>query len=346
MSLPQNSPVERFPWVEVFRGLAILEVVLHHVTGRFLRELSPESSAWFLLAVANRTLHFAVPAFLFLTALVLGTGLLREFRLGRYLKNRALRLLWPYLLWSGFYLVFRYWDYGVFQPERLFHQLLWGKAYFHLYFLAVALQLTLLLPLFLPLLRRWPHGAWFLLLGVGLTLLLYFLNRHYRFLPYPGSFVLWYTPAIVLGLYLASRLERLPRLLRLWPLALFLAVLGLWGYLPLALDVLRRLPVNTFHYQAFHWLYTTAMAFLLLALAFALARTSLRVPLAFLGRYSLQIYLLHPLVLRLLERYPGFPEPLGLKPAFAIYLGLALLLPLLLARLLARARVSVAVFGR
>ncbi|WP_244187476.1 hypothetical protein [Thermus tenuipuniceus] len=103
-----------------------------------------------------------------------------------------------------------------------------GDFYDSLYFLAVALQLTLLLPLFLPLLRRRPHGLVFLLLGVGLTLLVYFLNRHYRFLPYPGSFVLWYTPAIVLGLYLASRLELLPRLLRFWPLAL-LAAGGAWG---------------------------------------------------------------------------------------------------------------------
>jgi len=338
--------VERFPWVEVFRGLAILEVVLHHVTGRFLRELDPGGWEWHLLAAVNRTLHFAVPAFLFMATLVLGASFLREFRLGRYLRNRALRLLWPYLLWSGVYLAFRYWDHGLFQPERLLHQLLWGKAYFHLYFLAVALQLTLLLPLFLLLLRRRPHGLVFLLLGVGLTLGVYFLNRHYRFLPYPGSFVLWYTPAIVLGLYLAGRLEGLPRLLRFWPLALLAAGVGLWGYLPLALDVLKRLPVNTFHYQAFHWLYTTGMAFLLLALAYALARTPLRVPLAFLGRYSLQIYLVHPMVVRLLEKYPDFPEPLGLKPAFAVYLVLALFLPLFLAHLLARARVSPALFGR
>ena len=65
-----------------------------------------------------------------------------------------MRLLWPCLLWRGIYLLFRYWDTGVFQPERLLHQLLFGKAYFHLYFLVVALQLTLLLPFFAPLLRR------------------------------------------------------------------------------------------------------------------------------------------------------------------------------------------------
>jgi peptidoglycan/LPS O-acetylase OafA/YrhL len=122
--------VERFPWVEVFRGLAILEVVLHHLLGRFLREVPPETPLWFLLAALNRTLHFAVPAFLFLTALVIGASFWRSFSLGCYLRNRALRLLWPYLLWSGVYLAFRYWDYGVFQPERIPHQLLWGKAYF------------------------------------------------------------------------------------------------------------------------------------------------------------------------------------------------------------------------
>ncbi|APD08987.1 Acyltransferase family protein [Thermus brockianus] len=346
MSLGEYGGVERFPWVEVFRGLAILEVVLHHLTGRFLRELAPGSPEWLFLAAVNRTLHFAVPAFLFMTTLVLGAGMLRDFRLGRYLSNRALRLLWPYLLWSGIYLFFRYWDHGIFQPERLLHQLLWGKAYFHLYFLAVALQLTLLLPVLLPLLRRRPPGVFFLLLALGLTLLVYFLNRHYRFLPYPGSFVLWYTPAIALGLYLAAHLDRLPHTLRLWPLFSLLAGIGLGGYLPLALEVLRGLSVNTFHYQAFHWAYTTGMAFLLLALAHRLAQGPLRAPLAFWGRYSLQIYLLHPMVVRLLERYPGFPEPLGFKPAFLIYLLLALFLPLFLARFLTRLGVSPLVFGR
>jgi peptidoglycan/LPS O-acetylase OafA/YrhL len=338
--------VERFPWVEVFRGLAILEVVLHHLLGRFLREVPPETPLWLLLAALNRTLHFAVPAFLFLTALVIGASFWRSFSLGRYLQNRALRLLWPYLLWSGVYLAFRYWDYGVFQPERIPHQLLWGKAYFHLYFLAVALQLTLILPLFLPMVRGRVHGGWFLLLGLGGTLLIYLLNRHYRFLPYPGSFVLWHLPAIALGLYLASRLELLPRLLRLWPLALGLALLGLGLYLPLALEALQKRPVNTMHYQLAHWLYTTAMAFLLLALAHRLAQTRWRPLLVFLGRYSLQIYLLHPMVVRLLEKNPTFPEPLGLKPAFLIYLVLVLGLPLLLAHLLDRVRASLLLFGR
>ena len=122
--------------------------------------------------------------------------------------------------------------------------------------------------------------------------------------------------------------------------------LALALYLPLALRALQGQPMNTFHYQALHWVYTTGMAFLLLALARFLAGTRLGAPLAFLGRYSLQIYLVHPMVIRLLERFPGFPEPLGAKPAFLLYGLLALGVPLLLAWFVVRVRISVALFGR
>ena len=52
------------------------------------------------------------------------------------------------------------------------------------------------------------------------------------------------------------------------------------------------------------------------------------------------------MVIRLLERFPGFPEPLGAKPAFLIYGLLALGVPLLLAWFVVRVRSSVARFGR
>ncbi|KGQ21610.2 acyltransferase family protein [Thermus filiformis] len=343
-----REETERFPWVEVFRGLAILEVLFHHVSGRFLRVLDPEGAAWLALAALNRTLHFAVPAFLFMTSLVLGASLVRSFRLRRYLANRGLRLLWPYLLWSGVYLAWRYLEYPQwFDPARIPHQLLWGKAYFHLYFLAVALQLTLLLPLLRPLLlRKPPFWAW-ALGAVLLTAGVYLANRYLYRLPYPASFVLWYTPAIALGLYLAANLDRLEALLRRGlPWAGLGAASGLFLYLPLALAALRKEPVNTALYQAGHWLYTTGAAFLLLALAFHLSRGRLGRPLGFLGRYSLQIYLIHPLVIRVLEKIPDFPEALGTKPAFLVYLGLALLLPLFLAHALAKMRLSPWLFGR
>ncbi len=102
-----GAKVERFAWVEVFRGLAILEVVLHHGSGRFLRVLDPEGFAWLVVAVLNRLFHFAVPAFLMMSALVLTHSLLRRADYGRYAKNRMLRTVPHYLIWTGVYLLYR-----------------------------------------------------------------------------------------------------------------------------------------------------------------------------------------------------------------------------------------------
>ncbi|RDI96433.1 acyltransferase [Meiothermus sp. QL-1] len=343
----QTTEPERFPWVEVFRGLAILEVLLHHLSGRFLRMLEVGSPEWWLLATLNRLLHFAVPAFLFLTTVVLGAALIRGFRPLRYAQNRLLRVVWPYLLWSGVYLLWRYHEFPQwFDPSRIPHQLLWGKAYFHLYFLLLAIQLTLLLPLLLPLLRLRPPLFLVLLLGGLLTVGVYFFNREvYRF-PYPASVILWYLPAIALGVGLAGHLDRLEQIVRKRAWALGAVALGLVFYLPNALEARLGLPVNTMAYQFGHWLYTTGMAFLLLVLAVRLSQSRLAPVLRGLGRYSLQIYLLHPLVMRVLERMPDFPEPLGFAPAFAIYALMALGLPLLLAWLVRWAQISRWVFGR
>lgn len=346
-----ESSAERFAWVEVFRGLAILEVIFHHVSGNFLGRMEQGTTVWYVLAALNRTMHFAVPAFLMLSAFVLLAGLLRRFSLRRYVSNRLLKAFWPYLLWSGVYLVYRAWIYGVpIDWGQIPWQILWGKAYFHLYFLAVAMQLYFLLPFVLPLFRNRPP-FWVVLLGIAiLTMGVYWGNRlgYYR-LPYPASFILWYTPSIGLGLWLAGQVHRLSDVLkRGLPLGLLLGLGGLAFYVPMALRVMQKQPVDTFHYQLSNWCFTAGVSFTLLYVAQWLSHLpySWVQWLRFTGRYSLQIYLIHPLVIHELRRYPSLLEWLGTPFTFPFYLLLALLIPLGIAYALHRARVSVYVFGR
>ncbi len=341
---------ERFPWVEIFRGLAILEVVFHHASGRFLSMLDREGVAWLILAILNRTLHYAVPAFLMMTAFVLALSLLREFRPTRYFGNRALRALLPYLLWSGLYLIYRFYAFGALPDwSRWADYLFWGKAYFHLYFLAVAMQLYLLLLLLLPAARlRLPF--WAVLIGiVALTMAVYWANRFVYRVPYTGSYVLWYTPVILLGLWLATQANRLEEVLRRgWLFALLCASVGLWLYLPLALQALQGFPVNTFQYQTGNWLFTTGVSFLLLTVAYWLSQRGgwMVAGVQLLGRYSLQIYLLHPLILSELSRW-SVSSALQARWGLPLFVALALLVPFAVGWLLSRApRVSVAVFGR
>ncbi|GIV08022.1 MAG: hypothetical protein KatS3mg019_0113 [Fimbriimonadales bacterium] len=341
---------ERFRWVEIFRGLAILEVVFHHTSGWFLSVLDREGVAWLILAILNRTLHYAVPAFLMMTAFALTLSLLRDFNLKRYAANRALRALIPYLLWSGVYLIYR--PYLLDAPldwSRWADYLFWGKAYFHLYFLAVAVQLYLLLPLLLPA-ARWRLPFWGVLIAmVALTMAVYWCNRLVYRVPYTGSYLLWYTPVILLGVWLATQTQRLGDVIRKgWLSAVGIAFVGLWLYLPLALQAIQGIPVNTFQYQVGNWLFTAGVSFLLLVVAYWLSHSQARLVsgVQLLGRYSLQIYLIHPLILSELNRL-SFTSVLQARWALPLFFVLALLVPLALGWLTARfPRVSYTIFGR
>jgi surface polysaccharide O-acyltransferase-like enzyme len=161
--------------------------------------------------------------------------------------------------------------------------------------------------------------------------------------------VLWYTPVVLLGVWLATQTARLDVVLRRgWLLALGCACVGLWLYLPLALDAIRGQAVNTFQYQVGNWLFTTGVSFLLLAVAYWLSTREWRVisGVGVLGRYSLQIYLLHPLILAELARW-GLAGALQARFGLPVFYLLGLLVPFGLAWLVARApRVSLAIFGR
>ncbi|WP_264778792.1 acyltransferase [Deinococcus aetherius] len=351
---PDARPA-RMVELDVYRGVIILAVVLHHLTGLALRHAAAGSSLREGLMVLNRSSHFVVPAFLFLTALVLTRSALRRFHLGTYVRSRFQKVLVPYLFWTVAYVGFRVLT-GQDPPavlgdlDRWRVWLQYGKGYFHLYFLLIALQFSLILPLLLPLFRRRPRFSWVLAGAGGLQLLVYLLNRagvlHFRF---PATMVLWYVPVLALGMSFGSQdmpFERFWHRWRLWIVAATLLTFA-W-YVPLSVALLQGAPVSSAAYSLANWSYTTAASLALLGLARALTRGPgwLMRTLTSLGTVSLQVYLLHPAVLLYLERL-GFPgNPAQFVLVLVAYGLLALAVPLAVARLLAGTQVAQWVFGR
>jgi peptidoglycan/LPS O-acetylase OafA/YrhL len=347
----------RIAAINVFRGLAILEVVLHHTSGIALRATTEGSLTYLLLAVVNRTLHFAVPAFLFMTAVVLTRSALREMKLGKYYWGRVRKSLVPYVLWTVLYALFKVATGAnppevLLNPERWIFWLQYGKAYFHLYFLLIALQFYLVLPLLLPLFRRsWP--LWVIVTAASVAqLTVYWLNRgtdlvNFRF---PGTMALWYIPAITLGMYVGANYARFDDLWRRHRPKIFaFATLGWAVYLPLAYAALTGERVNTFLYSTSHWVFTTVFALALFGVAHSAARGPawLHRPLSRLGTFSLQIYLLHPAVLYYVGRENLFPgQPALFLLSVLGYALVALLVPFVIARALEGTRASVWLFGR
>ena len=366
----EPRPITRLSSLDAFRGVAALAVVLIHVSSHALGNLeglenlgNPE--ARFAVVIFNRASQFAVPAFLFLTALVTMRSSLKTNHgtLGFY-RSKLKRVLVPYLIWSGLYGLFRVLTTELTltdlqNPERWRDWLLGGDAYYHLYYLVVALEFYAIFPL----VRRWgllPVAP--ALAGlIGLQIAAYWLNRTVIQGVAPGSSVLNYLVPLGLGLMVGARLEAWFGSWQRWRLALVaLTALAMVLYLPDAVLALEGVPVDTFAHAAATWFYTGACALLLLGTCMSLnehlrGRSSGMGVFGFIGQQSLQVYLIHPAVIVVLSAAIGgstrFVPILSTQtPEFWIkeiaILFTAVLVPLVLAWMLEGSKLSRCLFGR
>ena len=361
---------QRLEWLDICRGLTIILVVLHHVTGAGLDHAPTGGKLYFAVLSVNRVTQLVVPTFLFLSALVFALSPLSRFSWQRYLSSRARQLLWPYVLWTALYLGFKILTgVGPEAGERLAAfwnpGLLQGKGYFHLYYLLLALQVALLLPFIrLLLVRGWGqdaqgqgrrplHLGWVALGAAALQLGIYFVNLRVWHLNNVGVLSLWYVLPLVMGASLGAWPERFTALWasrKGWLLAACALALAL--YLPLGFAEVLHRPLNVLAYTAGNWAYTVLAALVLSGLSVELLRRAtplgekLRHLLGRLGQLSLQVYLLHPMLLWGLDRL-AYPKPAVLQVLLVVlYTALGVGLPLAFARLIEGRRLSVWLFGR
>jgi peptidoglycan/LPS O-acetylase OafA/YrhL len=161
-----------------YRVVACLAVVLQH--SLLWTVAAGNVTAWAFVML----LHFSRTAFFFLTALVLTySQLTRPLSLGQFWRRRYVQLGVPYLIWSGIY-----WLYTLISVDGawgnawslLWHDLVFG--YYQLYFAVVLLQLYLVFPLLLRILRSARHH-WLVMAASGLFALALAADLHW-----PGAF--------------------------------------------------------------------------------------------------------------------------------------------------------------
>lgn len=329
---------------DVLKGIGIAEVLTHHTLSFSARKYAVAGSAeaWFMWGL-NRLLHFAIPTFLLCSALLLARSLAKRERpdYRHYAKRRLIRTVCPYLIWSMIFLLHRAYFMGVgsdtqpytltlpwigavtgpdvlFDPVELRHNLIWGKASFHLYFLSVLIQLTLLLPLFVAVLKQARIGFGAMVLTAGtIQVGCYLLQAQVIRSPHPASLFIWYMPAILLGTWLGIHWAEWPAIWqrnRRW----FMAVAGVAVVPYLVQATWNQLghPISTLALNCSLSLYTASMALTLLGLAATWRPTRSVRMLAWLGSLSLPIFILHPMILNklggprisaVLNAIPGSP---------------------------------------
>lgn len=348
----QPDAGRRVAGLDLFKGAAILAVVLIHVSGNALGRLEPGSGRHLALALANRSLQFAVPAFLFLIALVQTRSVIaRPQRLRDYYRVRFGGTLLSYLVWSVLYGLFAV----AINPsalagetflERYRDWVLGGGAYYHLYFLAVALQLYAVLPALTALARRRPPVLASVLVLVALQIGWYWLNRLQLRTEAPGSLLPSYLLPVGLGLIVGARLPEWTAFWNRWRLPILAATAAaLAAYLPLAYDALLGTPVNTFAYSLAMWAFWAGASLLLFGACLSLGERRPNGILRLLGLRSLQVYLIHPAAIVLLNRVEGFPA--SATPAgFAALFALAVAAPVVVATIVGNGILSRLLFGR
>lgn len=170
--------------VDFVRMYMVAGVIAIHVIGY------TTNPADILAGAAGAILHLNREVFFVLTAFVLtyGYGSRSSWSVWKFWKKRYLLIGVPYLVWTGIYFLA---DGSEHRPalkalHRLVTDLAQGVARYHLYFLLVTMQIYLVFPALLWLLRKTKgHHAQLVSVALGYQLA-YTVLYHYR-LPHPAA---------------------------------------------------------------------------------------------------------------------------------------------------------------
>lgn len=160
-------PSERQIWIDVAKGVAIVLVVFGHaLRGVEARGLIPED---IFLAVDRRLYAFHMPVFFALSGLFI-TSTLARMSPGRYLNSRLQRMVWPIVLWTYLFLLFKLLaGQAANTPVGIEDLLIWPfPGYLHLWFLWALFLLHAGLLLTRPLLQN-GQMPWIVLISLFLV---------------------------------------------------------------------------------------------------------------------------------------------------------------------------------
>ena len=309
--LAKNPAPRRVIYFDVLRIVAIFVVVAVHLSAMHWADVDVNSRAWFAFNLYCTAGKWSVPIFVMISgALFLG----RDVSISSILKKNVARIATVFLFWSGCYalidLVFRHAPLSVVLSQFI-------TGHYHLWFLYMIVGLYLLIPLLRPIAQSETLMRYFLLLALIFTFLLPQLVLYFSFISPQLSvviktvsmytycyFPLGFTVYFVGGYYLSRReFSRREEII--------LYCIGVAGLLfsifaPVIHAKAQGAPSGIFYnYNSINVLFTSVPIFVF-------AKQHLNFPhigerayaiLRKLSKYSFGVYLVHPMVIELLQHF-------------------------------------------
>lgn len=316
---------------DIIRTIAAYAVIIVHVTAIAYALYTKDSPHLFVISVLNRFFKFTTPVFIFLGGLMVHVKYKNKpFETVSFYKDRFMRIILPYLLFSLFYyfshLIVYNWP---FNATQLFKQIALGTAKYHLYFIITITQLYLLTPLLLKLRNyRYKHLIMCIicLINVYVVMAVHF--------PYADRFFLKYLFPFMVGIvYGTNLLVFLKRKAVLWSTLVITALFGIVYALTFYFQTIGIRSYNGYFLSFIWFAYTNLSIYALIIIAMWLERFSyLRDKAVAITQYSFFIYLIHPFIMDRTEALLTYYGLASVTLRFVITLITTLLLSTLLAK--------------
>ncbi|MHA6480470.1 acyltransferase [Paenibacillus sp. strain BS8-2] len=291
--------------IGIVRAIAIIAVVLIHVTASPSYSIPWGSLSAPFYLLANQLSMFAVPLFLLLSGLVLFYRYHDDWSMRQALafyKKRLKYIVLPYLVWSLIYYLYNQWVYGkslTFEIVSFAKLLIWGDANYHLYFMAIIIQLYLIFPLLMGLIRWLKLKAWHVaVLGIAVQItFLYIHNEIYKF-EYATTIILNYFAVFGIGAAIGMVYEAFAKrwIHAAWtgPLAMLVGFMYMLCLLSAKSGVMYPMPI----YITLYSIYAVLIGVTLIWGGKLIAERATRLTgwLLALGSASFGIYFIHPAI--------------------------------------------------
>ncbi|MGD6818958.1 acyltransferase [Metabacillus sp. 84] len=291
--------------IHFLRALACLGVLAVHVSATYYGMNGEKFDAFshFL----NQVGRFGTPIFAVISGFLLFLQVRNKgFQFGKYIKSRFAKVIIPFILWSVAYryMMYLYTGKGIADPATEIITFLEGESFYHLYFISIVLQFYLIFPLLAKLFNSQSLIIVFAFVSLIISYNLYGIQP-----PFDGA----------LGEFIASK-----AFMPVW--IFYFAFGGLMAYywegirdfavkrpitmllVTIAVTIGCVIEYKTVGYVSNRRL-TNLVNIPLLCVSIVgmyplLSKfAAVRQPLVLLGKYSMGIYLIHPMILYLLARH-------------------------------------------
>lgn len=216
--------IKRFVELDILRGLAIIGVILIHITAESMNYMEATSISESIMIGINQISRFAVPIFLFLSGFGLTISNKANQKYFTFLRIRISKIITLYLIWSILYFVLIKQSLN---PFLFVKDFLTGGAHYHLYYVPLIIFFYFLYPLLLKIGKS--------NIGLVMVLLVSILSQigdqvvHAPFLNNPQNVFNWVF-YFVLGIWMANNFnEKLSKIRNRKSLILITFVLVLLG---------------------------------------------------------------------------------------------------------------------